>query len=778
MPVSPQKFDYLPADVFCVFNDGDRDITPVTLRLPDPPPIEEIDGYGIQPELQKFKRIETPPRLKALEKKALQMLKEEHTTNSREKPSGYKYQKIFWKLLSDNYDSYREEIKFIGKIQWFLTYGYWFFNCGKPTWLPPWFFSYLMFWSFPKGEKPEYHDMERRMAIWKWYNYTCTETFENVDMNGNALPDEDGNYKMKDIGVRTSFGVQNPKRRQRGDTNSGLNDIKCIAYRNRRVETTIVSDTGEHAEDAFKTKLIPALREEPVWIKPIWEGSFDTNRILLRPPSGFYTEDCLDSAITFTESSTERANDSKQLFGIIEDEKGKGAVRSDTANRWEINIKTLHLGPRIHGWSEHPSTVEEMENAAEYQTMWKESDFYVRDPMTGWTKSGVTRIYFHSWDYMMGFVDPWGYSVIDDPTPLQLQYASKNSDYAHLKVGAKRYIEEPLLRLASSPDSQDQKKYRLRVKKTPLKSSDMWMSAINDLGFDYILLNKRKIELIREPKSKKITLSWENNERDTKVVWREDPNGRFVVSDIERWAKQANQVTMTPVPIWNEKSQKFEHQKAPALLTVTTASADPYEMSGVNPNKRQKKTKLSDGGGAVMENHDPSIDKDVDPRNWKTKNLICYYQQRLLSVYDYFEDMIMMCVFFNAPLAFERQKNLIQSYFLDRKYGGYFKYEQKPDGTFDPKPGFYAGEKNKNELFVESVNYINTRGHACNIPDYINDCLEIKGYDDMTNRDGFTAVGWALKASSGTQNYGKSQETFKQVEFSWEKFYQEAPFRY
>jgi hypothetical protein len=247
---------------------------------------------------------------------------------------------------------------------------------------------------------------------------------------------------------------------------------------------------------------------------------------------------------------------------LIEDEKGKGAVRADTTSRWEINRMTLHQGPYIHGYSEHPSTVEEMENGADYQNMWKESNYYIRDSITGWTKSGVSRIYVSSWDGMDGFVDPWGYSVIDDPTELQLKYATKDMAYATMKIGARKYVEGPLLKLASSPSSSDQKLYRLRVKKTPLKSSDMWMSALNDLGFDYILLNKRKTELIRTPKSKKITLSWENNERDTKVMWREDPNGRFIVSDIDRWAKQSNQVTMTPVPIWNEETQKFEHHRS------------------------------------------------------------------------------------------------------------------------------------------------------------------------------------------------------------------------
>jgi hypothetical protein len=137
--------------------------------------------------------------------------------------------------------------------------------------------------------------------------------------------------------------------------------------------------------------------------------------------------------------------------------------------------------------------------------------------------------------------------------------------------------------------------------------------------------------------------------------------------------------------------------------------------------------------------------------------------------------MLMMCVFYNAPLAFERNKKSIQAYLVDRGYGGYLKREQKADGTFEENPGFYAGAKNKEELFTETINFINMRGHQCKHLEYIVDCLEIKGYEDLTNRDRFAAVGWALLGSKSS--YGTSAQAFKELNFDWSKLY-EAPYRY
>lgn len=447
--------EYKPHDKYATYNDNDKDLTPVVLELPDPPPLESIDGYGVIPAQQRWQRLEIPARLAALDRMSLDNVVTKYTNNNRDIPNSYKHQKEFWRLLEERHKEYQEEIKFMRKIQWHLHYGYWFFVDGKPTWITPWHFRYLQFWYMPdvKGHYPQYRDTDRRLEIWAYYNRHTTETFESLDNFGNAVTDEDGDFHMKDIGFRMSYGPLNPKRRRRGDTQRGLNKLVDIAYTTRGANCTIVADTGDHAKDMFPEKLWPSLREEPIWIKPLWEGSYDSQRVLMIPPGAIVIDDFLGSSITYTDTSTERANDSKKLHGLLSDEEGKGASRADVGSRWEINKLTMGQDD-IHGYSEHPSTVEEMVEGSEYEEMWNKSNFYVRLPSNGQTRSGLMRIFIPAYDGLDGFVDYWGQSVIEKPTTRQIKYAP-NEKFAKFGMGAKQFIQADLDQLLASGRAAD-----------------------------------------------------------------------------------------------------------------------------------------------------------------------------------------------------------------------------------------------------------------------------------------------------------------------------------
>lgn len=780
-PYQKTRFDieYKPHDKYAIFNDGDKDLTPVVLRLPDPPALEYIDGYGLTHVEQKFKRLETPPRLKAVERRSLEVLITDYTGNNREKPNGYRWQKEFWRMLEEDMGSYQEEINFIKRMHWFLRYGYWCYIDGKPTYLPPWYFRFLNYWVFPTGERPEYRDVDRRIELWALHNYTDTETFE-VDDNWNAVVDDDGNFIMKDLGFRTSYGVQNPKRRRRGDTNRSLNKGIDISFYHKGANSTIVSDTGDHSEKMFKEKLIPALREYPVWLMPLWEGSFDTLRILLRPPGNVYYDDFLDSAFGFTESSSERANDSRQLYFLLEDEKGKGAVRADTTNRWEVNKLTLSQGPIIHGYSEHPSTVEDIENGAEYEAEWWDSNYYIRNPINGQTKSGVRRLWVNSWDGLDGFVDPWGQSVIDKPTERQIKYAPPHAVYNKLKIGAKEYLEKDILPLLASGRPQDLKLYYLKIKKNPLKSADMWAGRSGDLGFDYPVIDKCIVILKRRNIVEKITepvdLAWKDGVPFSSIVIVRRDSGRFIMSDIERFEGQYNLWTYGAT-IWNEKKQTFENQRMPLNMLVFTAGADSFAYGGLDSSSRKiYKSKLSDGGGAVFWNYDSIVDGGTDIRDAESGRFVCTYLNRVPSLEEYCSDMLKMCHLYGAMLAFERNKDDLWQYFVDNGYGGYLKYQQNPDGTFNKKPGFYAGERNKEKLFLEVRDYIARRAEKERHVEFLQDVRSIKSLEDMTNHDRFAACGWALLGSKSA--FGSTETAIKSHEFNWDNFYANPTYHY
>lgn len=242
------------------------------------------------------------------------------------------------------------------------------------------------------------------------------------------------------------------------------------------------------------------------------------------------------------------------------------------------------------------------------------------------------------------------------------------------------------------------------------------------------------------------------------MVWREDPNGRSVVSDLDlilatenQWCWGAN--------VWNEKAQEVQIQKMPMTMSRFTAGADPFTYGTTAPGTRKSSMKLSDGGLAIYWNYQPSLEESMDIREHNSGRFILDYQFRTTSVDEYLEDVLKACIWTGAMLSFERNKDGgLWAYFVENGFGGYLKFQQNPDGTFQLKPGFYAGEGNKSQLFLKWRDYIDRRIHKEKHLNLCVDAREIKGYDDLNNRDRFAAAGWALM---GTESpYGTGNDAF------------------
>ena len=93
-------YPYKEADKYFVLNDKDISLTPIYISLPDPPEYDKIDGYGKEPEKQMFKRMKYPPKLKALEEKVMNELKQKEIGRDF-KINGYVIYKEFWKQFNE-----------------------------------------------------------------------------------------------------------------------------------------------------------------------------------------------------------------------------------------------------------------------------------------------------------------------------------------------------------------------------------------------------------------------------------------------------------------------------------------------------------------------------------------------------------------------------------------------------------------------------------------------------------------------------------------------------
>src|SRR5690606_5777627 len=117
---------YLIPDNYVVLNE-DKNLHPVYLKLPEPPPLHTIDGFGLPAKQQKFTKQIMPERWQRI-------------IDTSERIDD------IWETLENNQHIYKEEIAWIA-LQWdrYLN-GYWFFCNGKPTYLVGWHYVYCNFW--------------------------------------------------------------------------------------------------------------------------------------------------------------------------------------------------------------------------------------------------------------------------------------------------------------------------------------------------------------------------------------------------------------------------------------------------------------------------------------------------------------------------------------------------------------------------------------------------------------------------------------------------------
>ena len=735
------KYDryYKRADKYLTINNDDSILRPVVLTLPEPPDISLIEGYGKPPAEQKFQRHEQPQKLKRLEDR---VLREIDTGKSRDKVNSYTILSKYWEILNKERDNFNQEIKYIKKVQYHLRFGYWFFNNGKPTYISPWHYLFLNFWYMEDTHPnyPEYRDKDRKTELFEWYLHTTKETFKHTDEKGKAIK-KNGKFEMIELDNKVFFGSQEPKRRRSGATMRALVKMWWTAITKKGVYCTIVSDSGEHAQDAFKKKFIPAWRKSPAFLKPIWDGNNSPKlSINFSAPPNVYNSNDLGSSIDYAESAGETTNDSKKIYYLVSDEEGKN-INSSSSDRWRVNKKTMHQGPAIHGFSSHPSTVEDMNDSAViYERMWKESDFYIRMP-NGQTQSGLGRMFTSVVEGYDGFVDPWGYSVVKDPTEEQLRYAPSNAAYLSKKEGSKQYFEQ--LR-SSILQNQSQSDYRKEVRKEPMDSSEAFMGDSGDVGFPIQVIDARLAELKYKPEIRIGNLVGKGGYID----WEDNPNGRFECSKVLTRAEIKFHQQRNPIRIHNPDKGVMNSWE-PIHPNYFVIGCDPVDyMSKTEAEMSKDKSVRSDGSGAVFWMRDHGIDpNDEDLATHRSNRFVMTYRNRTPGSDVFHNDMLLMCRYYGSMISIERNKGTAMiKFFMDSGYGGYLMYEIDNMGQVKKEPGIYMLSGNKDRLFEELNGYLNTRGHAEKHISFLQECKDIKRPEQMKRFDQLTSCGIALLA--------------------------------
>lgn len=729
----PAVKEYEEADEFVYINEGDPDLQKWRVEMPIPPDWKLIEGFGKKPREQKFEYEVYPPRLKKLETD----VRDELNRVKKKSDSYQALERMFfermWEILDVGRDEYKEELDWI-RLQWFFRLnGKWLFIKGKPHFITGSNHWYLNYYSIEggteHGSRPSY-----RWRDYKWFhalNYakTTTETvvYEEREVGDEKVKEpvllDDGTCKMRDIGSRTVLGINVLKGRRVGDSSKNKSDELEEVTRSIEFAVAFQADTDDNAKKIYTKLTRFAFHRLPFFFMPKTPNLNTTEQITLR---GISMNDGLNSNLDFR-ASGETAYDGSRINRYSGDEIGK-TKNADIIKRHSIVERTLTPGSEVLGTMVYTSTAEEMDSdvGKNFEDFTMKSMFENRG-VNGRTSTGLINVYFSIEESFQGFLDPFGYPVIDNPTDQEvidnLSFVEYN-DKGEV-MGVTEYLKATEKKLI---DEEDMVGLSSHQRKNPKSFRECFSNAAHNLMFDRVKLQAR-VTQIKFNNNKCIKGNFIRN--GNVVDFHPCEDGRFNVS--------------MRLPAGRNSRMRFDGVTyRPMFDDVFIASADTYKVS-VTDSRRK-----SLGSMAVLWKHDPDQDgPDKPTRDWVSQRFVCTYLYRPPTLNEYFNDVLNCCIYYNCLLYPEYNITNLADYFSNNGYGGYLMYDiDIKSGKPKQNPGFtLAGSRGniKDTLFNLGADYVNLHAHKEEHAEVLEEFLFVKSLDDLKNRDLLASILGCLK---------------------------------
>ncbi len=317
------------------------------------------------------------------------------------------------------------------------------------------------------------------------------------------------------------------------------------------------------------------------------------------------------------------------------------------------------------------STVNESKKGgANFYAIWEKSSI-ISKTENGRTGSGLWRYFVPAYDGIEGFIDEYGNSVIETP-----EIPIMGIDGELITIGARPYYENER---KAKKDSGDIVGYYEEIRQRPFTEDEMFRDPANEkIIFDVDKIYQQIEHNSGNTKSylRKGNFTWKGGQRDTEVVWEDDENGgRWLVY----W--------MPKIDERNKFVIKYG-QKSPANTHEGVFSTDPIDHKYTSSNK---KSKAASHGFRKL-----SI---VDGKN--SNIFVTQYWGRPHEPYDYYEDMLMQCVFYGWEILGESNKPGCINYFRERGYGNYLM--DRPAFTHTD-----YSEKNQKEKWIPNTGQVDS----------------------------------------------------------------------
>jgi len=495
--------------------------------------------------------------------------------------------------------------------------GIWIYLNGKPVYLTGNYYHFIQ-WYNENGSYPSLRVIQSELEI---YWEAC-------------------------VADERCYGIDYVKNRRFGWSALCNNDQLKSGTSNENKILGIISKKGNDAKKMF-VRLVRAFKKLPPFFTPVYDGNTTPKtELVLSEPSKkrkigekAVKGEGLDTIISWHNTEL-NAMDGEQIFRSSVDEGGKWPPDVPFSEYWQI-LKTAHrLGSNIVGKSRVGSTVNAMKKGgSEFKKVYVDSNPLERNK-NGQTKSGLYRLFIDAAFCLEGFFDVFGFSIFDDPKEPVLNDLKK-----FITIGADTFLKNELDSLKDDPE-----KYNEFLRQFPRTDRDAFRDEATDCSFNLMKITEQidhnENELLPD-EIERGNFSWENGRQDTTVKWNENPNGRF-------WIAKGCHPT-----------EDFRNKKEKKLINGVLAFAplaSHIGCFGVDPYNRSKTVDSRGSKGAAH------LSTKTNTSALPNEAFIVEYIDRPATVELFFEDMLMMMVYYSMPMLCELSNEKFLTMIKNRGY--------------------------------------------------------------------------------------------------------------
>ena len=498
--------------------------------------------------------------------------------------------------------------------------GFWFISKGVPTYITGTYYMYLQ-WSKIDVGQPDFRESNRLFYI--FWEACKSDT--------------------------RSYGMCYLKNRRSGFSFMSSAESVNLATISTDSRFGILSKSGADAKKMFTDKVVPISVNYPFFFKPIQDGmDRPKTELAYRVPASKFTRRKLEANEKIQEitgldttidwkNTGDNAYDGEKLKLLVHDESGKWEKPNNILNNWRVTKTTLRLGSRVIGKCMMGSTSNALDKGGRnFKKLYDDSDVTKRNA-NGQTRSGLYSLFIPmEWNYE-GYIDSYGLPVFNTP--------KKDVEDPHgtkIKQGVIEYWNNEVEGLKEDQDGLNEF-YRQFPRTTKHAFRDESKQSLFNLTKIY-----EQIDYNEDTKnSKQVTqgsFQWENGQKDTRVIFVPNKNGRFYVTWVPDVGLQNKRYIRNGVNYpGNEHCGAF--------------GCDPYDISGT-VDKRGSNGSLHGLTKFSMEQVPPN-------------HFFLEYIARPQTAEIFFEDVLMACVFYGMPILAENNKPRLLYYFKRRGYRGF-----------------------------------------------------------------------------------------------------------